>query len=484
MIVAVTAIGNDHLRAQVLANLAAFVASDGHRVVVMSADKSHYFLTSVLGHLYYQTAFNQRPGIYDLILDYYGTLTGHSIVDQALLPRGRRSVRLGTIKLRRPCSLLFSHPASKSLLSTGDLAILRGGRSVVDPSFEVNWPDFARKWAGHAYFEFLRQELLKHFDFVIVECPGEPKSAVQDIIMRSFADAVILLPDFTSGSFEIAEEIAAWTSATPTAGKVFERVPMLIPVFRADLRAEFEASEKWLQRCSESFGHYVQPLLNMISLNSSREFFERCRIPVIAYYEMNEVIIAFRPSDEIPPELLVPYRTLATAIESIARSSPRPSSLPATLAAAFASAGLRGEWDVFISYASDDIELARLLRGELIKRGVRTFVAEEDMAGQIGTDRWVRTLERVIRRSNLMVVLFSKAACASRWVELEWRQFLAQSAPEGTQLLIPVCLGSTTPEELAEEVAEFHSVSWPEPTAAANDGFKATLERVLAALGI
>jgi hypothetical protein len=482
MIVAVSSVGNEHLRAQVTANVAALLASDGHKVVVMSVGASPYFMSSLIADVDSQMSFYEMPGIYDLILDYYGTLSGQLFDQQRLLPTDVQPARYGTLELRRPSTVLLNHPVSGALRGGGELKILRGGPAAIDSNFSVNWTDFKRKWAGHAYFAFVREDLLRKSDFVIVECAAELMTPLYEIMTRTFADVVVLLAGYSSGVVEWAKTVIEWIIVPPRTYGTFERVPTVVPVPAGVHRASEERLiGEFRLKFAEKFGHY----LTHLPRNSAPiEFFMDVEIPFIPYYDMTEEILAFQPLEQRTNELFASYRALTTAIKAFDAPILPGNATFEAMATAFANAGLRGEWDVFLSYASEDIELARLLRSEFVRRGIRAFMAEEDIAGQIGTDRWIRTIERVIGRSKLMVVLVSQAGLKSKWVEFEWRQFLARIDQKDTRLLIPACIGYIRPDSLQDELAAFHAVSVRKSTAGTYNNVEEIVGLATNALGI
>lgn len=78
--------------------------------------------------------------------------------------------------------------------------------------------------------------------------------------------------------------------------------------------------------------------------------------------------------------------------------------------------------DVFISHASADIEFARFLHRHLTSEGVSVFLAPVSLApGQ----QWSREILGALQASTWVLVLASRAACASAWVHQELGAALA-----------------------------------------------------------
>ena len=71
---------------------------------------------------------------------------------------------------------------------------------------------------------------------------------------------------------------------------------------------------------------------------------------------------------------------------------------------------------VFLSYATDDIDLVRQARRELEDQAIAVFIAEDDLA--LG-DQIPGTLIDEIKRSDMLVVFWGNAAIRSEWVSQE-----------------------------------------------------------------
>jgi hypothetical protein len=73
--------------------------------------------------------------------------------------------------------------------------------------------------------------------------------------------------------------------------------------------------------------------------------------------------------------------------------------------------------DVFISYSSADLELARFAHEHLKKQGLESFMAEISLQpGQ----RWSEAILSNLRASDWVILLASQKACASPYVQQEF----------------------------------------------------------------
>jgi hypothetical protein len=80
-------------------------------------------------------------------------------------------------------------------------------------------------------------------------------------------------------------------------------------------------------------------------------------------------------------------------------------------------------WDLFISYATDDIRDARSLAFDLKSRGLHVFLAADEIDAQVGSAGWLAALDRAIQGTRAMLVLVTPGALASPWVEQEWTKY-------------------------------------------------------------
>lgn len=88
------------------------------------------------------------------------------------------------------------------------------------------------------------------------------------------------------------------------------------------------------------------------------------------------------------------------------------------------------KFDVFVSYSREDERRVGKLEGALEKRGFRVFRDVKLRAG----DPIARVLDTRIRESSMVLVVWSAAACKSRWVESEAAEAYKQKK------YFPVCI--------------------------------------------
>jgi len=134
----------------------------------------------------------------------------------------------------------------------------------------------------------------------------------------------------------------------------------------------------------------------------------------------------------------------------------------------------RGQnWDVFISYASEDLRHASLLSERLAQRGWRCFVSGRDLDAHVGSSDWTEAVDRVLDDAPILVLLVTPAALESRWVEYEWRSVHSDIVARQVGLLIPVCLRGEGPATLPRALRRYQCVD-----ARDSEELGATFERI------
>jgi TIR domain len=117
----------------------------------------------------------------------------------------------------------------------------------------------------------------------------------------------------------------------------------------------------------------------------------------------------------------------------------------------------RYEFDFFISHASQDIAIARQLAERLLEMGASVFLAETNI--EVGQD-FGHAIERGIYRSRFVVVLLSRQAAQSRYIEMEMQLALKRErrSPFRISGLIPVLLGDIDWSDLPYLVKDIQSL--------------------------
>jgi hypothetical protein len=117
-----------------------------------------------------------------------------------------------------------------------------------------------------------------------------------------------------------------------------------------------------------------------------------------------------------------------------------PDRFPLSVAASLVP-GVRqaGPGDVFISYASCDVETAATVAEHLESRGIRVWFAEWDL--DLGEDI-VLEIQDAIARCEVFILIASEASLARPWVRQEVSAAINAALADENRLVIPVVIGA------------------------------------------
>jgi tetratricopeptide (TPR) repeat protein len=120
-------------------------------------------------------------------------------------------------------------------------------------------------------------------------------------------------------------------------------------------------------------------------------------------------------------------------------------------------------WDVFISYAREDLELARELRERLIALGWSVFLADLDLNLEVGSTQWSERIDQVLDSTGVLLLLVTPHSLESSWVSYEWRSVHDALLSGHPGMLIPVCAVGPGPEQLPRALRRYQCVDARDP---------------------
>jgi hypothetical protein len=103
----------------------------------------------------------------------------------------------------------------------------------------------------------------------------------------------------------------------------------------------------------------------------------------------------------------------------------------------------------FISYSSDDCRIAEFVEKELRTRGIEVFLAALSLKGG---DRWTERIWGALRESSWVILLASKSACNSPYVQQEFG-----GAAIAEKKIVPI-VWDTNPSELPGWMSQYHAI--------------------------
>ena len=116
------------------------------------------------------------------------------------------------------------------------------------------------------------------------------------------------------------------------------------------------------------------------------------------------------------------------------------------------------DYDVFLSFASLNESQARPLYELLTGSGLRVFWSDETLKQRVGVS-WYKVIEASLESSKHFVLLWSPEAKSSKFVELEYNAFHAETIQDESRLLIPVIVEGYGPRHLPLFLRHFQAYS-------------------------
>ena len=95
------------------------------------------------------------------------------------------------------------------------------------------------------------------------------------------------------------------------------------------------------------------------------------------------------------------------------------------------------DYDVFLSFASLNENLARPLYERLTGSGLRVFWSDETLKQNVG-ESWFDVIQKSLESSKHMVLLWTQEANQSKFVKLEYESFIRESIDDEGRRLIPL----------------------------------------------
>jgi len=116
---------------------------------------------------------------------------------------------------------------------------------------------------------------------------------------------------------------------------------------------------------------------------------------------------------------------------------------------------------VFISYRTEDRDVASQVREVLESNNVDVWIDNLELSGG---DDWNRAIETAIRECMLFVPVITPGALSEdeSFFRREWKLAAerCKSMSEGRPFIVPVCCGDVPSPQLADVPAEFKAKQW------------------------
>jgi len=114
--------------------------------------------------------------------------------------------------------------------------------------------------------------------------------------------------------------------------------------------------------------------------------------------------------------------------------------------------------DVFVSHASEDVDVVRKLCDSLEKSGWSVFLAARDLPGELESADWSQRIDEALDGCGVLVLLTSPEALSKRWVTYEWRSFHDDILADKGGWLVPCCVRGLAPDQLGRALRRYQVV--------------------------
>jgi len=298
-------------RSMALANIAEYLVDLGVSVIMIDCDLEapgleRFFFTN--GGI--EDAQNHL-GFIDLVHDYKDWMR-----QEHDLPAGDEV---------RPIDDLGKYLIGIDRPTSGSLKLMTSGRrSSAYPSLYADrvrafdWEDFYKNWEGVAFFEWLRNELLKaHAQVVLIDS----RTGVTDmgyILTYQVADVVVMFCAPYSQSIDGTLEIAKQLRSSEVADKRGRPLEILVVPSRVEDRVEKELSDEFQQDFLNTFARdELVPRSWNLSARESASVFWKLKIPYVPYYAFSEKVAMRDRKSDISGDINTSFTIIAGAMLSL-----------------------------------------------------------------------------------------------------------------------------------------------------------------------
>ena len=98
------------------------------------------------------------------------------------------------------------------------------------------------------------------------------------------------------------------------------------------------------------------------------------------------------------------------------------------------------EYDVFLSFASNDEKIARPIWQEMCLNGLFVFWSDATLKDKLG-ESWFEVIQASLENSRHFVLLCTPSSMSSEWVKREYQAFFNHCYKAGIRRMIPVLVG-------------------------------------------
>ncbi|WTJ79386.1 FxSxx-COOH system tetratricopeptide repeat protein [Kitasatospora sp. NBC_01539] len=399
-----------------LANTAWILAANGFRVLTVDWDLEAPGLGRFFHPFLDQAAVDATTGMMDLFADYY---------EEARRPVERSAHWYEDFARIHPhaISLAWRFPG------TGGLDYVPAGQVNRDyAANRVDWDDFYERYDGQRFLQFLRQDMKRHYDYVLIDSrTGLTDTA--DICTVEMPDDLVVCFTLSDQSIDGAARIAHTVD-----GRYGDRGIRILPV-----PMRIDENEK--ERADAGRAHARIRFAGLPSGLGEAElaqYWASVEIPYRPFYSYEEILAPFGDAPGQPASLLSACERLTSAVtrSRIAALPPMDELERLRNLDAFIRRRPTAPADLYLSFVPEDRVWADWIASVLTDAGFR--VVSRDLG--IGSDPRAST-EQGIDAAFRTVAVLSSAYLVSPQAQALWERTVGGD-PAGTRRqVIPVRVG-------------------------------------------
>lgn len=296
-------------RSMALANIAELFYNAGFKVLIVDWDLEAPGLERFFKIDYDKIIDN--PGIIDMIKEYKKIMT-----EAPKSGDGVESIKFDDLDK----FLIDIYPSS---YRDGKLWLLTAGRrsrehfsEYASTVLNFNWFEFYQNWDGELYFEWLRKQLLKKAEIILIDS-RTGVTEMGGVCTYQFADVVVMFcaPNRQNlhGINEMAKNLKMPHIKQLRRGRPLDLV--IIPS-RVEDRAEAKLLNDFHDIFVNTFSKYIPE-----KLSAGQEEFWKLKIPHVPFYAFNEEVVVREIGEIRSEDLVKAYASLAKAMTRITYSS-------------------------------------------------------------------------------------------------------------------------------------------------------------------
>ena len=135
------------------------------------------------------------------------------------------------------------------------------------------------------------------------------------------------------------------------------------------------------------------------------------------------------------------------------------------------------DYDVFLSFSSQDEKIARSIWEMLTKRGLRVFWSDSTLKLK-GGENWYDIISKSLESSRHLILLWSSKSAVSKWVKMEYQSFDSHFFDPPDRLIIPIVVRGNQHSSLPPFLRRMQALSYDSV-----DTEEESFEKLVLALG-